>query len=123
MNYLKYLCWALLLAFVTSCSKDDIIPEEGETDPPQGGGDQTLSAVLPKKELRGVWMTTVWGIDWPMGEYSAVAQKKLYTDYLDLLADYNMNAVFFQIRSMADAFYESQYEPWSKYITIGRAHV
>lgn len=117
MNYLKYLCWALLLAFVASCSKDDIIPEEGETDPPQGGGDQTLSAVLPKKELRGVWMTTVWGIDWPMGEYSAVAQKKLYTDYLDLLADYNMNAVFFQIRSMADAFYESQYEPWSKYIT------
>ena len=28
-----------------------------------------------------------------------------------------MNAVFFQIRGMADAFYESEYEPWSKYIT------
>ena len=28
-----------------------------------------------------------------------------------------MNAVFFQIRGMADAFYESQYESWSKNIT------
>ena len=41
----------------------------------------------------------------------------LAADYLDLLVGYNMNAVFFQIRGMADAFYESEYEPWSKYIT------
>ena len=52
-----------------------------------------------------------------MEKYDADVQKKLYTDYLDLLVGYNMNAVFFQIRGMADAFYESEYEPWSKYIT------
>lgn len=117
MKYLKYLFFITLLAFVAACSKDDdAIPEE-EDKPSQGGGEQTSSVLLPKKELRGVWMATVWGLDWPMEKYDATAQKKMYTDYLDLLVEYNMNAVFFQIRGMADTFYESQYEPWSKYIT------
>ena len=45
------------------------------------------------------------------------SQKKKYTDYLDLFEKCGINAVFFQIRSKADAYYESQYEPWSKTIT------
>ena len=57
-----------------------------------------------KKELRGVWVTTAWGIDWPMEEYNATAQKQKYIDYLDLLVENKMNAIFFQIRGMADAF-------------------
>lgn len=52
-----------------------------------------------------------------MEDYNAATQQKKYTDYLDLLVANNMNAVFFQIRGMADAFYESQYESWSKNIT------
>lgn len=100
---------------VAACSKDDEgILDDGSHS--QGEG-QTSSSVLPGKELRGVWIATVWGLDWPMEKYDADVQKKLYTDYLDLLVGYNMNAVFFQIRGMADAFYESEYEPWSKYIT------
>lgn len=109
MKYWKYLTLIVLIAFVASCSKDDddIIPPPEENTP----------SILPGKELRGVWAVTAWGIDWPMEEYNAVAQKRKYTDYLDLLVENNMNAVFFQIRGMADAFYDSQYESWSKYIT------
>lgn len=114
MKYLKYLTLIVFIAFAASCSKDEdneIIPPPTPDEPSQ----QTL--ILPKKELRGVWVTTAWEIDWPMGKYNAAAQKQLYIDYLDLLAGNNMNAVFFQIRGMADAFYDSQYESWSKYIT------
>ena len=56
-------------------------------------------------------------IDWPNGSYSATTQKRLYKSYLDLLVKYNINMVFFQVRPMADAFYDSPYEPWSQYIT------
>lgn len=51
---------------------------------------------MPKKELRGVWIATVWGLDWPMDDYNAVSQKKKYTDYLDLFVQHNINAVFFR---------------------------
>ena len=115
MKHLNYIYIIILLVLVAACSKDD----EGILD--DGSHSQgecpTSSSVLPGKELRGVWIATVWGLDWPMEKYDADVQKKLYTDYLDLLVGYNMNAVFFQIRGMADAFYESEYEPWSKYIT------
>lgn len=114
MKHLKYLTMIAFIAFAASCSKDDdngILPPT----PPDGPSQQTV--ILPRKELRGAWVVTAWGIDWPMGEYDAAAQKKKYTDYLDLLVRNNMNAVFFQIRGMADAFYDSQYESWSRYIT------
>ena len=110
MKYLKYLTLIIFIVFVASCSKendDDIIPPPEENTP----------SILPKKELRGVWVTTAWGIDWPMEEYNAGAQKQKYINYLDLLVENKMNAIFFQIRGMADAFYDSQYESWSKYIT------
>ena len=73
--------------------------------------------LLPKKELRGVWMATVWGLDWPRGDYNAETQKAKYIEYMDLFADNNINAVFVQVRGMADSYYDSSYEPWSKYIT------
>ena len=116
MKYLKYLTLIIFIAFVASCSKDgedEIIPPPSPSPEPP----TSQAVTLPKKELRGAWIATVWGIDWPMEDYSAASQKQKYIDYLDLLVANNMNAVFFQIRGMADAFYDSQYESWSKYIT------
>lgn len=103
---LKHLIFIAIAAIVASCSSNNNDEDTTATKP-----------VLPKKELRGVWMATVWGLDWPMGNYDSQSQKDLYKSYLDLFAANNINAVFFQIRGMADAFYDSQYEPWSKNIT------
>ncbi|MDC9724071.1 MAG: family 10 glycosylhydrolase [Urechidicola sp.] len=36
---------------------------------------------------------------------------------LDTFKSLNFNAVIFQIRPVADAFYNSKYEPWSEYLT------
>ncbi|MDR0754904.1 MAG: family 10 glycosylhydrolase, partial [Prevotellaceae bacterium] len=44
-------------------------------------------------------------------------QKQLYIDYLNKFVETNINAIFFQVRPNADAFYDSPYESWSKSIT------
>lgn len=80
-----------------------------------------LTAENPKHEMRGAWIATVYGIDWPTktGTTRAVAdaQRKELTDILDLLKEAGLNSVVFQVRSMSDAMYRSSLEPWSAYLT------
>lgn len=77
-----------------------------------------------KRELRSVWLATVWSLDWPTetGTSSSVraSQQAEMIKYLDQLQADNFNAVYFQVRSMCDAFYKSSYEPWSSYLTGSR---
>jgi len=63
--------------------------------------------------MRAIWMTTAWGLDWPQGDYNMASQKQQYINYLDKFKALNMNAIFFQVKAMGDAFYDSAYEPWS----------
>ncbi|WP_396454783.1 family 10 glycosylhydrolase [Actinomadura sp.] len=72
----------------------------------------------PQRQLRGMWIATVGGIDWPKDTGDPAAeQKKQFTALLDTARAMNMNAVFVQIRPNSDAFYDSPYEPWSQWIT------
>lgn len=81
----------------------------------------TVSALSPKREMRSTWLTTVWGIDWPsvQGATSSAqsTQKAEMIEYLDGFVNTNMNGSCFQVRSMADAMYPSQYAPWSSYLS------
>ena len=70
-----------------------------------------------KREVRSVWMATVWALDWPSSTSSTTAQKNEMVKSLDVLQKNNFNAVYFQVRTMSDAFYKSSYEPWSSYLT------
>lgn len=74
-----------------------------------------------KREMRTVWIATVYNIDWPQtrgtGSTVIAKQKKQLTDMLDGFAATNMNSVCLQVRPMADALYKSSYEPWSAYLT------
>ena len=69
-----------------------------------------------RKELRAAWITTVWAIDWPNSSVAAT-QQKAYTDILDMYQAANMNAVFMQVRGMADPYWNSQYESYSSRLT------
>ncbi|MGK0495142.1 MAG: uncharacterized lipoprotein YddW (UPF0748 family) [Maribacter sp.] len=72
----------------------------------------------PKREFRGVWVATVVNIDWPKkGMDTAEKQKKDFQDILDFYADLNYNAVIVQVRSAGDAFYRSEFAPWSRFLT------
>lgn len=72
----------------------------------------------PKYEFRGVWVATVENIDFPSSRIlSTDAQKAEFISILDMHQRNGMNAVVVQIRPVADAFYPSQLEPWSEYLT------
>ncbi len=72
----------------------------------------------PKYEFRAVWVATVANIDWPSKPgLSAEVQKKEAIQILEMHKKLGMNAIIFQIRPSADAFYTSLLEPWSRYLT------
>ena len=72
----------------------------------------------PKKEIRGVWLTTVYGLDWPKrpatNEATRKAQQQELCDILDRLQDANFNTIFLQVRLRGDVIYRSAIEPASK---------
>ena len=70
-----------------------------------------------KREMRAAWVATVYRIDWPTSVNNASAQKAELNAYLDNLKAQNFNAIYLQVRTMCDAFYQSSYEPWSSYLT------
>ena len=76
------------------------------------------STAQTKAEFRGVWVATVENIDWPSkGNYNSDSQKVEFIRLLDMHQRNGMNAMIVQIRPVTDAFYPSQYEPWSEYLT------
>ena len=71
-----------------------------------------------KAEFRGVWVATVEHIDWPSrGNYNSDSQKVEFIRLLDMHQRNGINAMIVQVRPVTDAFYPSQYEPWSEYLT------
>ena len=76
-----------------------------------------------KPELRGVWVATVDNIDWPSkGNFDADSQKTEFIKLLDMHKANGMNAMVVQVRPSTDAFYPSQYEPWSEWLTGTQGH-
>lgn len=86
----------------------------------------TAAASSPKREMRGVWVATVWGIDWPSttGADKAAARRQQaeMTALLDRLKGLNFTTVCFQVRSMGDVMYDSALEPWSGFLTGKRGN-
>lgn len=111
---MKYQCrfWPLIamLLLLNSCDK--------ESEPNEGGQTDERETVLPAKELRAAWIATVGNIDWPsnVAKGNMEQMKAEYIAYLDLFKQAKMNAVVFQIRPTADAFYQSELEPWSQWL-------
>ena len=74
-------------------------------------------AQSPKYEFRGVWVSTVINIDWPIKNSTTEAQKAELINQLNIHKKNGMNAIVFQVRPSGDAFFPSPYEPWSEYLT------
>lgn len=115
----------LLLSCVVDTGTDRRPPDDdsaGDTDPTDtddtGGGDPDLVDVSHPRELRGVWVATVNNIDWPSRTgLSANVQRAELETIVDVAADVGLNAIFFQVRSEGDAMYDSDLEPWSRYLS------
>ena len=80
---------------------------------------------LNKRDMHGVWLSTVLNIDWPSKESLLITddaeristQKADLIEILDNLKGIGANTVFFQVRPASDAFYQSELAPWSIYLT------
>ncbi len=72
----------------------------------------------PKREIRGVWLTTIYGLDWPdrpaQTERERQEQQQQICSILDRLQDANFNTVFLQVRLRGDVIWRSAIEPASK---------
>jgi len=72
----------------------------------------------PLHEFRGVWVATVANIDWPSKPgLSTEEQKRELLWIFDQHERWNLNAVMFQVRPTADAFFSGGKEPWSYYLS------
>jgi len=79
-----------------------------------------LAGLAPSapREFRAAWVATVANIDWPSRKgLSAAEQQAEMRVLLDQAVALKLNAIIFQIRTSADAFYESRLEPWSEYLS------
>jgi len=65
-----------------------------------------------------VWVATVVNIDWPSEKgLSTESQQSELIRLLDSHQRAGINAIFFQVRPSADAFYAKSREPWSRFLT------
>lgn len=69
----------------------------------------------PKREFRGAWLSTAWQTRYK--SMSSQQMKNYFVRSLDALQADGINAVIFQARPYADAFYYSELEPWSAFLT------
>lgn len=68
----------------------------------------------PKREFRGAWIQCV------NNQFNGIGRDRMQADLtyqLDELQKTGINAIFFQVRAEGDALYQSNYEPWSRFLT------
>ncbi|MDR0422616.1 MAG: family 10 glycosylhydrolase [Proteiniphilum sp.] len=106
MNHLLRLASLILTAaLISGCgaSRKSAAPIPSRADGP------------PKREFRGVWVHTVGQTHY--SRMSSAEMKHYFADMMRKFDEAGINAVIFQIRPEADAFYRSELEPWSRYLT------
>jgi len=79
-----------------------------------------LLQAQPKVEIRAVWLTVNYGLDWPekpfQNERDIAQQKNELNRILDRLQEMHINLVFLQTRIRGDVIYPSKIEPRSEYV-------
>lgn len=68
------------------------------------------------KQVRAIWFSTVSNIDLPKME-TIEKYKELISLKFDKIKKNKFNVIFFQVRPMNDAFYYSEFAPYSRYVT------
>lgn len=77
-----------------------------------------FSQYAPKREFRGLWVCTAFNLDWPSSPKLSVEEKKKeLLSIFDRADSLHLNVLFFQVRAAGDAFYNSDTEPWSHWLT------
>lgn len=93
---------------------DAHMPDLGEPD----GGTRTLVTVGHQRELRAMWVATVFQLDFPSATTLTSAESHAELEAIvDRVRSLGMNAILFQVRAESDAAYASAIEPWSRFLS------
>lgn len=110
---MKHLLLLLSIALVAATARAQVLSTGDSTN-----AATQVAALRPKREFRGAWIATMANIDWPSAPgLSTERQQAEITAMLDSLKALGFNAIIFQVRPTADAFYHSELEPWSAFLT------
>ncbi|MBS7528667.1 family 10 glycosylhydrolase [Fusibacter paucivorans] len=78
----------------------------------------SANVVMADTTMKGLWVATVYGIDYPSSSTQDSERLKADADQILKTAKAaGMNAVFLQVRPTGDALYPSALFPWSKFLT------
>jgi uncharacterized lipoprotein YddW (UPF0748 family) len=69
----------------------------------------------PKHEFRGAWIQTAWQSRYQ--QMNSAQMRQYISEMIQRLYEAGINAVIFQVRPEGDAFYKSDIEPWSRFLT------
>ncbi len=72
----------------------------------------TAQELPPKRELRGAWITTYLGLDWPNKTQTPAQQRSALITILNHHQATGINVIYLQVRSQCDALYPSDIDPW-----------
>ena len=116
-------CLLLIAAAVSLAGNTEILKNYKTGKPVCYGGNLSDGLIkIPKRckaaklKMRGVWVATISNIDFHKHKKKASFQKE-YLEVVSNLAKNNFNTVIFQIRPSNDAFYRSELNPWSRYLS------
>lgn len=106
-----------LLTLLTACEKKDYDMTSKPMD--QDNAAPALTHIInPDSEVRGVWIASVYNIDYPSRTDLTADQLKAEIDaILDTCERTGLNTVFFQVRPHCDALYDSEIFPVSSSIS------
>lgn len=107
---------ALLTTSLLLASCGILTPNSGDVDENFKFNPATDRIIL-KHEVRGDWLTTVGGYDWPDKNDPYQLQLRKLKDMIHQIREAGCNVVFFQVVSNMDAMYESELLPWSHVLT------
>lgn len=77
------------------------------------------SVASPKREHRSSWCSAYVN-DWPSSpitEGNMSSHKRVCDKIIDSLVVNNYTSIYYHVRAMCDAMYDSKYEPWSRYLS------
>lgn len=78
----------------------------------------SATTVTADDEMRGVWVASVFNINFPSRQNLTTAEMKTELDNIvENAFNANLNAIFFQALPSADSLYKSELYPWSSVLT------
>ena len=81
-------------------------------------GPLPLVSVSHPREMRAVWLSSVFRLDFPSSTtLTEAAARAELGGIVDIVTAAGLNTIYFQVRPESDALYASPLEPWSRFVS------